>query len=307
MARRSARDERIHGILNLHKPSGPTSHDCVSRCRRTFGTRRVGHAGTLDPLASGVLIVGIGNGTRILELLQAQPKRYRAELRLGLETDTQDITGQTLSEGDASHVDEASLIHELEGFLGEQLQLPPMYSALKHEGRPLYELAREGEEVEREPRLIRIDHIACTRFTPGPRATAELLLTCTSGTYVRTLCHDLGRRLGCGGTMAALVREAIGSFELAGAVPLDELSADTPLFPLAEAIPWLPAFRVTDDEFQALFMGQRVPAGEGESAPVVRILNRCGKLVALGASHRVDGKTLLSPKKVFASLNGHSD
>src|SRR5437868_10179562 len=146
----------IHGILNLYKPSGPTSHDCVARVRRAVGTRRVGHAGTLDPLASGVLVMGLGNGTRILEYLQGLPKTYRARVALGIETDSQDITGKVLATHDAAGVNREQLAAELARFEGGIQQVPPMVSALKVGGERLYELARRGETVEREARGVTV-------------------------------------------------------------------------------------------------------------------------------------------------------
>ncbi|MGV3721175.1 MAG: tRNA pseudouridine(55) synthase TruB [Actinomycetota bacterium] len=288
-----------HGVLNLYKPTGPTSHDCVGRVRRALGTRKVGHAGTLDPLASGVLVVGVGNGTRILEFLQGLPKVYRARLVLGLTTDSQDITGAELTQCDASAITREQLAAQLQTLVGDQLQLPPMVSALKVGGQKLYDLARRGETVERQPRPISISSIELLDFQPGPRAEAEIRVHCSTGTYVRTLCHDLGAALGVGGAMSALEREAVGEFRVTEAVALDDLSPETPLLNLADAARHLPRVTVSPDEAQRLAWGQKLEAAADTPDGPLRVLSETGELLAIAAVRDEEGVRLLAPEKVF--------
>ncbi len=295
-----------HGILNLHKPPGPTSHDCVARVRRVMGTRRAGHAGTLDPMASGVLVVGIGNGTRILEYLQGLPKVYRATLVLGIETDTEDTTGVTLGETDAGTITREQVVEALGPFRGPQMQVPPMVSALKVKGRKLYELAREGKIVEREPRPITVYHLELLGFTPGPRARADIRVECSAGTYIRTLCSDIGRRLEVGGAMGSLVREAVGPFVIAGAVPLDDLQADSPLVALSQALAHLPALQVQMEDGVRLAQGQFIPAPEATPDGHVRVLDPAGDLLAIATVRSHREARLLAPEKVFVTADASS-
>jgi tRNA pseudouridine55 synthase len=289
-----------HGILNLYKPTGPTSHDCVGRVRRILGTRRVGHAGTLDPLARGVLVIGVGHGTRVLEYLQGQPKVYRARLVLGLTTDSQDTTGVTTAEADASAVTREALLAHLETFRGDQLQIPPMVSALKVGGKKLYELARRGETVERAPRPVTFYDLELLDFQPGPRAEAEIRIRCSSGTYIRTLCHDLGELLGVGGAMSALEREAVGELRAEDAIPLDELASDTPLVPLAEALRHLPSHTVSEEDRLRLGHGQFVPAPDETAEGPLRVLSPGGILLAIATVRGQREARLLAPEKVFS-------
>jgi len=294
------------GILNLYKPPGPTSHDCVNRVRRALRLRRVGHAGTLDPMACGVLLVGVGGGTRILQYLQPLRKVYRACLSLGWETDTQDATGAVVQEGDASGVTHEQFDEALTQLVGEQLQAPPMYSAVKVGGKRLYELARRGETVPRDSRGITVYGIECLRFMPGQRAESEIRVTCSAGTYIRTLCHDLGQVLGTGGVMTALEREAIGHFRSDQAVSLDTLGADTPLLPLADALAHLPALTVGTGEQIRLAHGQFIPVPEETPEGLLRLLAEDGALVALGSVRGHGAARLVAPEKVFVTANAAS-
>lgn len=210
-----------NGILIVDKPAGWTSQDVVSKLRGVFHERRAGHGGTLDPMATGVLPLFFGRATRAVEFFEHAEKEYEAILRLGVTTDTQDATGRILAETPVS-LDRAALEAALPHFLGVQQQIPPMYSAIKIGGKKLYELARAGREVERKPREITIFDLKLLDFTG---AEARLFIHCSKGTYVRTLCHDLGQSLGCGGCMAALRRVRAGAYSLADAVPLAEITA----------------------------------------------------------------------------------
>ncbi len=187
-----------------------TSHDIVNRLRRLYGTRRVGHTGTLDPDATGVLVVCLGYATRLAEYLSSARKAYRAEFVFGVDTDTQDASGSTLAEQDASTLSERVVREAASCFVGKISQTPPMVSAVHHEGRRLYELAREGITVERQPRDIEIDRLEILSFTPGIHPQATLEIVCSTGTYIRTLAHDMGERIGVGGMMQALRRTWVG-------------------------------------------------------------------------------------------------
>ena len=209
----------MNGIVIIDKPQGWTSQDVVSKLRGVYKTRRIGHGGTLDPLATGVLPVFVGRATRGVEFFEHAEKTYETTLRLGITTDTEDITGTVLQEQDA-FVTGQLLETVLAQFRGEILQVPPMYSALKVNGQKLYELARKGKEVERKPRPVTIHELTLL----GMEAEGiRLRVRCSKGTYIRTLCKDIGQALGCGGCMAALRRVAAGSYTIAEAVPLAKL------------------------------------------------------------------------------------
>jgi len=210
----------MNGILIIDKPQGVSSFEVVRQVRRLCNTRRVGHAGTLDPQATGVLPVAVGSATRLVEYLMAGEKTYQATLHLGKVTDTQDAEGRILEEHDWQAVDRRALDEAIAVFHGELLQLPPMYSALKKDGKPLYKLARQGIEVERQARKVFINSLVIDAFEP-PKVT--FTVQCSKGTYVRTLCHDIGRTLGCGAYMSTLRRLACGRFDLSVSHSLNEL------------------------------------------------------------------------------------
>ena len=209
----------MDGIVIVNKPAGWTSQDVTARLRRVFNTRRIGHGGTLDPMATGVLPVFVGRATRGVEFFEHAEKTYEAILRPGITTDTEDITGTVLEEKDA-FITESMLEEVLPRFRGEIMQTPPMYSALKVDGKKLYELARAGKEVERQPRPITIHELTLLRMEAEG---IHLRVRCSKGTYIRTLCKDIGEALGCGGCMAALQRVQAGEYTIAEAVPLQTL------------------------------------------------------------------------------------
>lgn len=209
----------MNGILAVDKPADWTSHDVVAKLRGICREKRIGHAGTLDPMATGVLVVFLGRATRAVELCENDEKEYEAGLRLGLTTNTQDITGQVLETKPVS-VTEEQLRQVLEGFTGPLSQIPPMYSAVKIGGKKLYELARKGQDVERKPRDIVIHGMELLSFDG---TEARIRVRCSKGTYVRTLCHDMGAALGCGGTLSYLRRTRAGRFALSDCVTLEEI------------------------------------------------------------------------------------
>ena len=209
----------MNGIVIVDKPQGWTSQDVTSRLRRVFNTRRIGHGGTLDPMATGVLPVFVGRATRGVEFFEHAEKTYETVLRLGLTTDTEDITGTILTEQPVS-VSEADVLQVLPRFRGEIMQVPPMYSALKVNGQKLYDLARKGKEVERQPRPITIHELTFLGFCDDG---IRLRVSCSKGTYIRTLCKDIGAALGCGGCMAQLRRVSAGEYTIEESVPLQNL------------------------------------------------------------------------------------
>ncbi|HRI83185.1 MAG TPA: tRNA pseudouridine(55) synthase TruB [Opitutaceae bacterium] len=232
--------KELEGVLLVDKPTDHTSHDVVARLRRKLQMKRIGHAGTLDPMATGLLIMLIGKATKISQYLISLDKEYEGTIELGKVTDSQDAQGQLMETKPVPALTEAELRTAMQGFLGDQYQTPPMYSAIKIDGVPLYKSARKGEEIEREPRFIRVSEFELTRF--GLPAF-DFRLRCSKGTYVRTIAHDLGQRLGCGAHLAALRRTATDRFNIAQALTLDEIEKlslpeiDRRLIPVREAAP----------------------------------------------------------------------
>jgi tRNA pseudouridine55 synthase len=204
----------------VDKPSGPTSHDVVDGIRRTFGFRKVGHGGTLDPMATGVLVILIGRGTKLSDIFVKSDKTYEGAMHLGIATDSHDVDGTTVAEGDYSRVTLEDVGTEMRELTGDIMQTPPMVSAVKVDGVPLYKRARKGQEVKREPRLIHVYEFSLLDFDP-PRV--DFRLRCTKGTYVRSLCAEVGERLGCGAHLAVLRRTAAGGMSIEDALPLEEL------------------------------------------------------------------------------------
>ena len=214
--------KELEGVLLVDKPTDHTSHDVVARLRGKLRMRRIGHAGTLDPMATGLLVILVGKATRISQYLMSVDKVYAGTIKLGEVTYTQDAEGEVLEKRPVPSLTEAEIRQALQGFIGDQYQLPPMFSAIKIDGVPLYKRAREGEEVEREPRFIRVVSYELTRW-----ASPELdfRVHCTKGTYVRTLAHDLGQRLGCGAHLKALRRLSSGDLTMEKALTLDQIMA----------------------------------------------------------------------------------
>jgi tRNA pseudouridine55 synthase len=249
----------VNGFLVVDKPPGMTSHDVVARARRALGERRVGHAGTLDPPATGVLLLGVGRGTRLLRFCEAYDKEYVAEVAFGVTTSTQDAEGEVLEERDATGIGVDAVKKALEGFRGEIEQVPPMVSAIKVGGEPLYRKARRGEEIERAPRRVVVHDLTLESFVPGERARATLRVRCSKGTYVRTLAADLGEALGAGAHVATLRRTRIGPFDVDGAISLDAVGPET-IRPMADAVAGYPRHAVDADGARALVQGKPLPA-----------------------------------------------
>ncbi len=261
------------GILNVDKPAGWTSHDVVGWLRRLLRQRALGHCGTLDPLATGVLLVCVGECTRVAEYLMGGEKAYRAVARLGIATDTYDSTGQATATCEVPDLSASEIAAALQPFVGDILQVPPPYSAIKRDGVPSYRLARQGSPITLAPRAVRISQIEVVEWEP-PYAT--LNVTCGPGTYIRSLIHDLGASLGCGASMAALTRLRSGSFLLQEAVSLAQLEGAVAagqlsqyLHPLATALRGLTTVLVEDRLARRLARGQPIPCPvppQGDSA-----------------------------------------
>jgi tRNA pseudouridine55 synthase len=253
----------VFGLLNLYKPSGPTSHDIVARVRRGTHVQKVGHAGTLDPLATGVLVLCLGPATRLSEYLMESPKRYRARVRFGVETDTDDAEGAVIAERD-SLPDRSAVEAALEAFRGEIAQVPPMYSAIKQGGRRLYDLARAGQAVERDARRVTIYRLELTGWEPP---FAALGVECSPGTYIRSLARDLGRAVGAGAHLAALERSASGSFTVEEAIRWPDFEAAMQagtwqdyLLPPDLALADAPAVHLLPGEVEDVRQGRGIPA-----------------------------------------------
>ena len=281
----------------VDKPQDWTSQDVVSKLRGVFQTRRIGHGGTLDPMATGVLPVFVGRATRGVEFFEHAEKTYEAVLRLGLHTDTEDITGTVLREREVN-ISEEQFLSVLENFRGEIQQIPPMYSAIKINGQMLCDLARKGREVERQPRTITIHKLECLAFGGN---TARLLVHCSKGTYIRTLCKDIGEALGCGGCMESLRRVTAGEYTIEKAVPLQTLieSADPGayLLPVDSMFMAHPAVTLTEKQEKCCRNGVAFTTNLPEGT--YRVYDQKGEFLAL--SHMVDGK--LTTIKSFWSVS----
>lgn len=287
------------GFLNLNKPRGVTSRDVVNQVVRQVGRRvKVGHAGTLDPLATGVLVVAVGPATRLVELVQDQPKVYRTVVRLGARSDTLDADGSIIESSASPITDETAIRRALARQVGTIPQVPPGYSALKVGGKRAYELARSGRTVELAPREVRIDRIDLLSFD-WPRLALEI--ACGGGTYIRSIARDIGEDLGCGGLVEVLERTRIGSFTIEAAHDPTALTPERVrdwLQPMRDALDGLPQIIVSDEQANRLARGMSIEAAEPTPAGPVALLSTGGEVVALAEADPPTGRLL--PRKVFA-------
>lgn len=295
--------QRRDGFLNIDKPSGMTSHDVVARVRRVLkqtGIKsRVGHAGTLDPLATGVLVVCVGSATRLSEYVMQHRKSYRAEVRLGITTTTYDAEGDIVVERDPAYITRADVENLLPQFTGDLDQLPPIYSAIKQGGRKLYELARKGQEVERQPRRVIIDSLELVDWSP-PYLT--LHVQCSAGTYIRSLAYDLGEALDVGAHLSGLIRTCSGAFELSDAVDLDTLqdagSVYEQLVSPQQALADYPSIALEPEQTVELVHGRFIPRDPADTRQILMAYEKDELLAVL----RADGNWW-RPHKVFSSGN----
>jgi tRNA pseudouridine55 synthase len=294
----------ISGALVVDKPVGMTSHDVVQAIRNGTGLRRAGHTGTLDPRASGVLVVLIGPAVRLSEYVSASDKRYQAIIRLGGSTDTFDSEGKVTLSKDPLNITEEQFNQALQSFVGEIEQTPPPYSAVKVQGRKAYEMARQGEEVDLTPRKITVHHLEVLEWAP-PEVVIDV--HCSSGTYVRSLANDLGVKLGCGAYLVGLRRTKSGRFSLRDSVPLRKLQEAFAagnwyqyLIPAAEALGDWPAVELNPDEVEGVRHGHRVKVVGEPTETRVRGVSTQGELVALMEMVvNEDGSREWQPRKVF--------
>lgn len=284
------------GILLVDKPGGMTSHDVVARARRALGTRKIGHAGTLDPMATGLLVLGVEGATRLLTFIVGLDKTYEATIRLGVATDTDDAEGEVVSSTDASSLPSARIIEQIRLLTGLISQVPSTYSAIKVDGRRAYDLARAGEQVElkaREVTVSRFEVLAERR--DGAVVDLDVIVDCSSGTYIRSLARDLGSALGVGGHLTALRRTRIGPFDLEAAVAVDAIG-ESPLQPPASvAAAVLGRLDVTDDEARDLRHGKRLAgAAERLAADPTAAIDPGGVLVGIVGARGADVKSVMN-------------
>ena len=293
------------GVLAVIKPGGMTSHDVVNAVRKIFGTKKVGHTGTLDPMASGVLVILVGRAVKATEYISSSYKKYRATLRLGMTTDTEDVTGAILSE--SKDIPSAEAVDAVcREFVGEIMQVPPMYSALKVNGQKLVDLARRGIEIEREARPVTVHSLTCKYIE---ESDYELKVSCSAGTYIRTLCADIGKALGCGGVMAALRRTETGHFALADCVTPDQLEQMTDEERVARLVPTeslfveLPAVKLPAFYEKLCRNGceiyQKKIGVDHKIGTRVRLLDANGQFFALGEAREYEGGTAIKGIKYF--------
>jgi len=319
----------MNGIINVLKPAGMTSFDVVGYLRRVAGQKKIGHTGTLDPSAVGVLPVCLGNATGAIEFMMEKDKVYRAELTLGYATDTQDSSGNVIYTGSVE-ADHAAIEAAIGSFTGELEQLPPMYSAIKIDGRKLYELARRGETVERQPRKIRVFDIKIIRIWDQPdefghdrehsgRLPGKMLkkalfeVHCSKGTYIRTLCHDIGEKLGCGGHMSFLVRTRAGRYDLDTALTLEEIrelsdrrQLEENLIPVETVFEDFDSIRLDEKETFKYSNGvwlqlDALNAKFDDSSPYIRVYDNMGTFLGIGEMFGSPRGICLKSRKFFTN------
>ena len=296
----------VSGVLLLDKPRGPSSNQALQTVKRLFGAAKAGHTGNLDPMASGVLPICFGEATKLSQYLLDADKQYVTELVLGQATDTGDAEGSVVHEADASRVSRVCFEVVLPQFVGPQHQVPPMYSAIKVDGQPLYKLARKGEEVERKPRAISIYSIRCLSFQPGSLPVAELEISCSKGTYIRTLAEDIATSLGCPGHIKSLRRTQSGPFDLRACVTIESLndqssiegpeSLDDFLLAPESCVQHLPRVELSSSAAFYLRQGQPVLVPNAPLSGMVRVAEGDGPMLGLG---KVLDDGRIAPKRLF--------
>lgn len=306
---RNRKGRPVSGVLLLNKAAGMTSNDALQKAKRLFYVAKAGHTGSLDPLATGVLPLCFGEATKFSQFLLDADKRYRTTYRLGAFTTTGDAEGELLDQTSAVHVTREQVLAELEAFKGDIQQVPPMYSALKHNGEPLYKLARQGIEVERPARPVTIYSIELLDFRPGEQAEVDLDIRCSKGTYIRSIAEDLGTALGCGAHVVALHRSESGPFKEADAVTLEQLLAergdelaevlDHHLLPTDAPVQDLPAMIL--EEHSAYYFGQGNPVMDpqvyriGDEGDMVRVFSEKDDFLGIGV---LDDEGRVAPKRL---------
>ncbi len=296
----------IDGILNINKSTGMTSHDVVAKVRKLLKQKRVGHAGTLDPAASGVLPICVGQGTRVAEYLSESGKAYTADILFGVVTSTYDTEGAIVRTADTENLTLEQIQEALTGFLGPQMQMPPLYSAIKLQGQPAYKRMRAGEEVTLEPRPIVLSQLDILAWQP-PLLT--LAIECSKGTYIRSLAYDLGERLGCGAHLAGLIRTRSGPFMLSNSITLDQLAeavengnVEQYLHPSDSVLQQHPALTLDAATTERVLHGNAFPYASETTTALARVYDTNGRFVAI-AEWDVE-REMWQPTKVFAIGTG---
>ncbi len=313
----------MDGIINLNKPYMFTSHDCVDAVRKLVPGVKVGHAGTLDPAATGVLPLCLGKATRIVEFLMDHAKGYRAGVQLGATTETDDAEGKILQELSVPELTREELQAILQGLTGSQEQIPPAYSAVKYRGRPLYYWARRGETVPGKSRVIKIYKLDLLQYDPSGRPHLTLDIECSRGTYIRTLAAEIGRRIGCGAHLWSLVRSFVGNFSLEDALTLEELQAEILqgdlkrfIIPMDRALAHLPSLNLNSAEALHIKHGRVIPYEQRINPELdtevsglpLRLYNGRGRFLALARRETVGDTIVLKTVKYLATDEGeHSD
>lgn len=300
----------MQGFLNLNKPFGLTSHDCVAQVRRLLRTKRVGHGGTLDPAATGVLPIALGQATRLLQYLSHQ-KAYRAKIRFGLTTSTDDLEGEILSQSDASQLTLAQVQPLLAQFQGQIEQIPPAYSAIQVGGKRLYDLARAGQLVEAPLRIVEVEQIEVLAWHEGPTPELEVAIVCGTGTYIRSIARDLGAIAGTGGTLASLIRTASSGFHLPASLTLEDLATQieahsfTPI-PPQTALTHLPSLPLPDPLVKRWQQGQKLSqsvlqlnAPNLQVSTAYQVHHPNGSFLGIGQIQQGESEFLLAPKIVW--------
>ena len=305
MARRK-RGRRIDGILILDKPQGFSSNGALQQCRRALDAQKAGHTGALDPLATGVLPICFGEATKFSQYLLDADKAYLATICFGESRTTGDAEGEVCEIINASHLTAEPIEQGMQGFRGAIKQIPPMYSALKKDGQPLYKLARQGIEIEREARDVVIDAFDLLDFTPGERAMCKVFVRCSKGTYIRSLAEDLGALLGVGAHLTALRRTQAGPFDLSHAMPLEQVQAEgqnlvPTLLPIDAGLQYLPLLSIGEQEIEKLLQGQRVNVLNDANSGIVRVARAAGDFVGLARASE-DGE--IAPLRMIATQEG---
>lgn len=299
----------VSGVLLLNKPSGMTSNDALQQAKRLFYVAKAGHTGSLDPLATGVLPLCFGEATKFSQFLLDADKRYRTTYRLGAFTTTGDVDGELLEQVSAAHITREQILQELDVFKGDIEQVPPMYSALKHNGEPLYKLARQGIEIERPARPVTIYSIELLDFRAGEQAEVDLDIRCSKGTYIRSIAEDLGKALGCGAHVAVLHRSESGPFEESATVSLDELREergeglaellDHHLLPTDAPVQELPSMALEDTSAYYFRLGNPVMDPQvyriGDEGDMVRVFAENGDFLGIGV---LDDEGRVAPKRL---------
>lgn len=297
----------LNGILPINKDAGMTSHDVVAKIRRILGIKKVGHTGTLDPEVTGVLPICIGKATRLSEYIMEMPKTYKGQTSLGISTSTQDFTGEITQEEKAINITEREIRAVFQSFIGEIEQIPPMYSSVKINGKKLYELARQGKEIERKPKKVRIYDLIIEKIDfESENPKIDFNVTCSKGTYVRTLCFDIGQKLGYPAHMSKLVRTKSGSFKLENSYTLEEIEQHTNsdtiegiLVSMADSLPLHEEVVLSEDDIKnKVYNGQIIHLNSLETYNgIIKVVNTKGLLVALYEKDK--GSLKARPNKVF--------